>query len=40
MPRTSSGRVPVRVEMSPAIGATMTGMNVHGNVRRPASSGL
>ena len=40
MPRTSSGRVPVRVERSPAIGATMTGMNVHGRVRRPASSGL
>ena len=40
IPRTSSGRVPVRDERRPAIGATKTGMIVHGRVRRPAWSGL
>jgi hypothetical protein len=40
MPTMSSGRVPVRVDAMPASGATTTGMNVHGSVRSPASSGL
>ena len=41
MPATSSGRVAgPRRRASPAIGATKTGMIVHGSVRRPAWSGL
>ena len=39
MPTTSSGRLPIRSDSRPAMGATRIGMAVHGSVRRPASSG-
>ena len=38
-PAAKTGRVPTRVAMSPATGAKIMGIPVHGRVRAPASKG-
>ena len=40
MPAISSGRLPMRSERMPAMGATSMGIAVQGSVRRPACSGV
>jgi len=38
-PENISGRLPTRSDSTPAMGATIIGIPVHGRVRRPACSG-